>query len=688
MTMILIDIRRLVMPCVLSGWFGMLRGRDTVRVGLAGLFGLVGLLLFVGGSPAWGQGDVVSSVDESHGRAAHRLVEQWVRRGGVPGERAAAVRVTGVMGARITLRLDGVTLGQGTTVRKDLADRLTADGPGLPWTPLPAIDLIDLIEPATEEALQDAVDQVKRQNMEARIRAAGDPKATQGRADIDAQTLGPQLTVDLQIAYGPEQIVIAANAPDDLIYARFAPGYHGLFSLPGGGADGFRAEDTPVWPASSLARNASPRRQIVRLLTRSGLKPNDEKLLGRPDDVVVGRFRVLHIVRPQPELPVMRLVRGGQLLPARFVDEQTLTDMSSRVALHLYGRFIGIHGQVRGSYHPARAIYRPELASDLEAALASYTLVRYVNRRQRDGNNDQFLNAMVEASQRTVERVVGRLLAPDAEPDPVTSAFSLLTLIEAPAGTFDPALAERVAGQLVGMIDEDGRIPADPGNPEKLVPSASAAAAIAALAQWYGQTRDPQVGEVFVGALDTLWEAEGGRFNISTLPWIAMAHVHTAGLLEDAGLLDAQTRQQRSDNLAAMNLLIPEWQVIERPELGPSDVEGGIALAAAPEGAPPNPTWHTAQLFSFMATTLRDEQIVTGLQRPGTLVTASASARFLGQLMIDEPNCFGIRSPQEAVGGIRLSLWDNTLDIAPSAITLLGLLEMRDSLEALGGNDD
>lgn len=641
----------------------------------------------------------VPGVDESHARVVHRLVEDWMRRGGVPGERADAVRVSGAMGVRVTLRLDGVSLGQGTRVRPDLAERLTAAGPGRPWSALPAIDLIELVEPAAAEALADAVDQVKRQQLEARIRAAGDPGVQNNRADVEARELGPQLTVDVQIAFAPEQVVIPRDASADLIYARFASGYHGLFALPGdpgavpgavpgAGVGGFAAGDTPVWPASVVASNASPRRQIVRLLTRCGLKPDDDELLGRPDGVVVGRFEVLHVVRPKQDLPVMRLVRGGQILPGRFVDEQTLGDVADRVAMHLYGRFIGINGQVRGTYQPSRAIYKPEFASDLEAALASYTLVRYFDHKRRDGNNDQFFNAMVEASQRTVDRVVGRLLAPDEEPDAVTAAFSLLTILEAPGGTFDPALADRVSTMLLGMIRPDGELLTDPNDPKSRVNAVGSAAVLAALGQWYEQTRDAEVGEALSAAIESLWNRQGGRFDVNTLPWIALVHVQTSGLLEDAGLLDAQTRARRSADLAAMNGLIAEWQIVERPELGPPDVEGGIVLVEAPEGSPPNPNWQTAPLFGFMATTLRDKQVVSRLQRPGTLVTASASARFLGQLMIDEPNCFGIRSPQEAVGGIRLSLWDNTLDIAPSAITLMALLEMRETLDALAGDQE
>ncbi|MEM9916093.1 MAG: hypothetical protein AAF911_14150 [Planctomycetota bacterium] len=629
----------------------------------------------------------VPGVDEFHGRSVHRLVEEWVRQGGVPGERADAIRVVGALGVRVTLRLDGVKLGEGTWVRPDLAEQLTADGPGLPWRALPVIDLIDLIEPATAEALDDAVDQVRRQRLEARIRAAGDPDAPNVAADVDAAELGPQLTVDVQLAFAPEQVVMANDAPAGMIYANFAPGYHGLFAVPTAGVSAFAAQDTPVWPASALARNASPGQQIVRLLTRCGLKPDDEKMLGRPDGVAVGRFRVLHVVRPKAELPVMRLVRGGQPLPARFVDQQTLGDVAERVAMHLYGRFIGINGEVRGTYKPARGIYDPELASDLEAALASYTLVRYYDWRQREGNKDEFFQALVDASQRTVDRVVGRLLTPDDPPNAVTAAFCLLTILEAPAGTFDPAMDDRVAGLLRGLVDDDGRVLADAAAPDRLLSPAGTGAVLAALGRWYEHTRDPEVGQVLAAALESFWNRQRGPFDVNTLPWVALTHVQASGLLQDAGLIDDETRAQRSAGLAAMNELIAERQVVERPELGPPDVEGGIVFVDAPPGSPPNPNWQTAPLFGFMATTLRDEQIVPRPQRPGTLVTASASARFLGQLMIDDPNCFAIRSPAEAIGGIRLALWDNELDIAPSAITLMAMLEMLETLDVLSGGE-
>lgn len=615
-----------------------------------------------------------------------RMVEDWVKRGGVPGQRAEALPVGGVLGVRVTLRLDGVTLGEGTRVRGDLAAALPVDG-GAEWLRLPALDLVSLVEPATAEALDGALEAVQRRNLEARIRAAGTGDASRARGRVTAAELGPELEVDLQIALRPQRIVLAADDADDLLYARFAPGFHGLLTLPTPGGGGPAAAETPVWPATALAQNASPRRQVVRLLTRSGLAADDATKLGRPDGLPLGRFEVIHLVRPMRDLPVMRLIRGGQELPSRFVNRQTLIDMSDRIGFHLYGRFIG-NGRVRGPYLPARGVYQPAFAEDREAALASYTLARFAQRKREDGNNDKFFDAYFDAAQRTVEQVVGHLLAPDTEPDAVTAAFCLLTILETPAGQFDPALEPRVGQMLRNLFNENGLLLAAADQPDRVLPPASAAAVLAAMARWYDQTRDPETAQQLARGFEALWQQTDGRFDVNALPWITLAHVLSRGWLVDANLVEPAVVEQRGADLAEMIQLVGELQVVERPQLGPTDVMGGILLVPAPEGSPPNPAWQTASLLSFLATALRDEQIVPPLQRPGTLVTASATARFMGQLMIDETACFGIRSPPEALGGIRLSLWDNALDIAPSAITLMALLEMRDTLDVLGQNEN
>lgn len=661
----------------------------ALRPGVAGKsgsrrprIGLLAVLFLVGGvgvgSHAAAQPVPAPRPDESHARAAHRLVEAWVRRGGVPGDRAAAIRVTGAVGVRVTLRLDGVTLGTGTAVRPDLDALLKIEGPGQENEANErGVNLIDLMEIATDSAIGHAMQTVKERQLEQRIAAHRDPDQTAPLDEISPADMGRQVDVDVQIAHSPRRIVIGDQESADAIYARFAPGHHGLLGV----ADGVD-EAGLVWPATALAGNLPPDRQVLRLLVSVRLKPDQAEVLGRPGGVALYRFEALHIVRSRPDQPVLVLTRGGRLLPARFVDEKTLADISDRVGSHLYGRFIG-NGRVRGSYQPARGTYHPELADDREVALASYALVRYAERQRLDRKEEQvFVGHDLLAGEAT-EGVVGRMLAADARPDPVAAGFCLMTILRAPAGTFDPALRPRVAELLRRMIDDEGRLVADPHEPEAALPAASTAVALAALIELYDQTREPELGRQVVAVLDRLWTDHGGRFDVNTSPWIARAHVRSSPLLLASGLIDEATLASRSVDLKWMFDRVAESQVVARPGLGPADVVGGVVVRRGPDGSPPNPTWQTAPLFSFVATVLRDPRVAPPAGRFGMLVTAQSAARFLGQLMIDQPGCFAIRSPAEALGGIRLSLWDNRLDVAPSALTLLALLEMRETFAYL-----
>jgi hypothetical protein len=644
--------------------------------------GLLGLGPIVGGAAsALAQAGVdavaVSRPDESHARQAHRLVEGWVRRGGVPGERAEPIRALDVIGVRVTLRLSGVTLGEGTAVRPGLATALVGDAA----EPLPPIDLVSLLEPATSRALTAAVAAAEDRHLQARLRAARDPEARDVGEAITPRALGAQLDVDLQLAHRPQRIVIARPDRQDTVFARFAPGHHGLMTRPPDAP----AADTLVWPATALARNLQPDRQIVRLLHRSGAEPDAIDRLGRPDGLPLYRFDVLHLVRPRADQPVMLLTRGSERLPVRFVTRATLQGMMDRVGLHLFGRFIG-DGRVRGGYRPARGRYQPELADDRESALAAYALIRFERRKRADGNNDRVFETYVDQAAETVRQVASRALAEGATPQPVTSAFCLLAVTAAPAGTFEQDLRGRLTAQLLAWVDDAGRVRPETTDDEAGLPPAVSSIVLWALTHVYDQTRDAAVGQAVARLLDGLWADANGNFDINALPWVAAAHERIAPVLEQQGAIDAETRRRRAADLNRMAGLIAQLQVVERPRLGPDDVVGGIVVQRQPDDAPPSPDWKTAPLFLFLATAVRDEQIVPAADRPDVLVTLSGAARFLGQLMIDEPATFAVASPEEALGGVRLAPWDNRLDLAPSALTLLGLVEMIQSDQALRGS--
>ena len=72
------------------------------------------------------------------------------------------------------------------------------------------------------------------------------------------------------------------------------------------------------------------------------------------------------------------------------------------------------------------------------------------------------------------------------------------------------------------------------------------------------------------------------------------------------------------------------------------------------------------------------------------ILSAGLGSRFLAQLMFDTPNCFYVRSPDDARGGVRLMLWDNRLYITPTAMALLATLELERTLQTVrieGGAD-
>lgn len=637
------------------------------------LLGVLAALVLAG--PAAGQQAqdlAFPVVDDLQGLTSHRLVEQWVRRGAVPGERAGAMRASGVLGVRVTLRSRGLTVGTGTAMRGDLDAALKLADDRL--VPLP-VDLVTLLEPATSEALREVQANLQDRFLGAQLRAARDPNNPDPGALPDLADVGKTLSVDIQIACRPDRIVLAEDAPAGRVFARFAPGYHGLLARDDRGAT------FSVWPATALGQNATPNRQVIRLLDGMGLDPTKPERLGRPGGVDLYRFEVIHVVRPSLELPPAVLLRGGKILPGRFVDMPTLNNMAERMALHLSSRYIG-NARMRGTYHPATDRYHPELAPDLQATLGMYALVRYAQAQRAAGRHDALLNNIDRNAVELVNAVVGRQLAPDAPMDPVTSAFALLTIIEAPPDAFAPQLRDRVSTMLMDRIDDQGHVRADPDDAASQLPTASAAAVTAALARLYEQTRDPAVADAVARSAAALWQRAESRFDVNTLPWVAFTHQHAAHLLAEQGLIDEATLQDRDKTLADQLDMIAQLQVVERPVLGPDDVNGGIVLNPGPEGSPPNPAWQTAQLLSTLALCARDEAIVPRRKRADALVTASGAARFIAQLMLDEPNTFGLRNPIDALGGIRLSLYDNTLDLPPTALSLLAVMDLRDTINA------
>src|SRR5690606_9929063 len=140
---------------------------------------------------------------------AHRLVETWLRAGEVDREGLSPVRVTNLVGCRVTLRTNGFLIAMGDAVRPDVEAVVGQPGP--------PVDVVELVAQATEAALAE----LTRTLQDAELRARQDPALRRILEERpDARTLRPtpasiadRVLVDVQLARRLEPITIRRGAP-------------------------------------------------------------------------------------------------------------------------------------------------------------------------------------------------------------------------------------------------------------------------------------------------------------------------------------------------------------------------------------------------------------------------------------------------------------------------------------------
>lgn len=627
-------------------------------------------------------------LDATHARRARQLAEGWVLAGRVPDEPEAgepqSIRVTGAIGLRVTLRLSGQEIGAGEVFRDDIRQALDRRGQ-------PA-DLLPWLRKATTEALAAA----KGKLDDARWRAWRDPRLRDVEIfNPELAALTPRLTVGVQVAHKLQTIRLPRGAAPTDVYSKFAPGFHGL-RVPGQGG----APSGVTWPATALARNTLPQSQIVQPLHRAGFALEALDKVARAGGPGLQRFEVFHAVRPGLNQPPVVLVRGGAPRPIHGIDGQRKAEqMAFELAGHLVGRF-GEGNLVLGTYHPSSNRYDPALAPMTERALAAYALATHCALGLLDQPGDQTLQVWREKAKGVAIAVARDSLGPDGEVlDPLSGSLALLAMLEVPLGDDQQVLRSRLGEGLLSLRDEAGRFhppPTEEG--QRPAGQVQASLAMASLAALYEQTRHDDTGLAVHQGLSLLWADSGGRIDHNALPWFAMAHDRLGGLvaLMDDQQIDGSLQpalQEQREGLGQLLDLMQEQQILEKPLLGPNDVHGGFELNVAPAGSPPNPTWNTAMLLMFQSICLRSPEVMGQRNAAQAVFFADLARSFLSQLMLDRVSGYYVRSPDDAFGGVRWALWDNRLEVGPTAMTLLAVTELRVSerhvrLEAKAAADE
>ncbi len=597
-------------------------------------------------------------LDKSHAKRAYKQVEVWLSEASDTRQGAKPIPVTGLIGVRLVLRNQGVVMGEGEAYREDLHNAL--DGPGQ------SVDLVPLLLSATQSAEAG----VRERLADIRLRAVLAGRELRESEVVTVAEVSSNLSVDLELAFGLRTVTVPSDAEPDEVYTRFAPCYHGLAFV-----DAKRGSWSWIWPGDAASRNIAPSSQLVLGLKGLGKGRSAVKKLGRPGGTGLARFQTIHVVRPFAGSEPKTLVRSSGDLPRYAVGERDLGGISDRLIEHLYNRFTS-DGQVRGTYHPTSGRYDPLLASDDQAALASYAVVHYSRYLTTARPFDQSVAAYSRRATRAAVNLGQRMLEDGDTPEPRVLALVLLTLLEASVAESDQALRDRLGERLLSLVEHD--IAGD----EIGLNQGDAALASAALATLYERTREQRFGQAVWALMDQLWGRDDGVPNLAAMPWLVMANERAGGLLADTDPSGDKQEEltRRRAILASVIDRLCQHQVIETPTLGPDDVLGGFVLSPGPSGSPPNPDWRNAQPLMFLSIVLRDDRVTEGRDKLGWLLSAGYSARFVGQLMMDDAACYYVRDRVAARGGVRMAPWDNRLALAPTAMSLLAVTELQTSL--------
>ncbi len=603
-------------------------------------------------------------LDWSHALQAHRIVERHVTAGQVdPKLQMPEILVSGVVGIRVTLRWSGVTMGSGQWPAD--VDHAAAEAP----TPGPnqclgrAANLAFMASAATHRALQVVQQRLLDRHRSVVASGAGAPVG-------DPQSLtdaGPYLQADLQVAYDMQPLRLEGQDLWQSFYDQLIPGYHGLRITDSSDRQAIRT--AWIWPASALAGNMSPKSQLVRLLADLGYRSRDLSQMVRRAGLSLERFRTIHIVRPGRNLPVARLVQGVTDNDSIPFSSRSLEDIAHRGTDFLLRRRRP-DGHLAGTYHPSTDRYDPAVASAQDSALAVYALTRRATLLAQSDPDEQQLADAIKTARLLAGRLVRQLTdepGTDHRPtDPITLSLLLMALLESPALDQLRDDRTRLVSQLRSMRNRDGTFRSGTTLQSPPLKRSAQALVVCALSSLYEQTRDKHLGQQLAQSQNALWQEADTQAMLDMAPWLAISEFRMRRLMkaDPAGplktLIDALRRRSMATS-SRVDRGRTERQTNPSPVLNWQSAHGVWVLALALKQQDPD-----------------DKQEVIPW-----ILDCMTACQSLRDLMFDEPGCYYVRSHPDALGGVRKVVWDNRLGIGPTAMTILAVTQLQQTLVQL-----
>lgn len=583
-------------------------------------------------------------LDAGLARQAFSLGENWVARGRVP-RQTLTVAVRHLAAVHVTLRLDGLTLGQATVAVPTSQHRST-------------VDLMDYTRRGVAQALDVCLERVRKLN----------EQMPQRRLPTDMADLAPLLQLDLQCAYPP--VAMRFDSPIDLP-GLFRVGEHGLMLSHEG-------RNAWLFAGNAIAANLNLQAQIDRLLGQLDLPPITSQKLGKKDGPALHRFEMIHLVRLRQADDPAQLVRGRVPLETAPLNGKQADRYAAMWAKHLIARQQP-GGWFAGTYLPSANQYEPALSDPASCGLACYALARYARSlNPEDPRRQAAETAAIKGITALTKQLLGREGASITERPNLLQlsdcSMALIALLETPGTAKLKKQRDRLAGAILAMQKPNGVFRnADAAKArDATIPTASLAAY--AMARMYDQARQPQHLQCARRAIDVLLQNTPASKLPSAYPWLPMAEFELSRVGKGSPAL-VTFRE------AAIDILKKQ---VEAEQISPTglgkDAVGGFTQQSNFIG---EPTWLSARPLAMIAASLRVPYFVSEKERTLWLVNAARGMRFLAQLTTEPAGCYYVRNPGRALGGVHTAMWDNRQPLAATAMALLAGAELQLSLQSM-----
>lgn len=582
-------------------------------------------------------------LDEPVARQAYAVAAQWVSRGKASSD-PPQVLVTDLAGVELTVRLEGLRLGQARLLTEAPTDRRAE------------VDLMPLLARAVNAALMDADATLRA------LRSRPEGIAFEG----SLSDLAGQLALDIQFAHVPRPLQL-----DDLseLPRKIVPSGHGL---------ALQRQQQTAWlfSGTAIAANLSLQEQLYRLLAEVGLPAAQIRNIGKQVGPKVHAFRVIHLSgRPGTDGPA-RVDRFARRPASSTPDLARVKRTTDQWAQRLVARQRQ-DGRFSGTYHPSSSDYDPTIAGTADAALAVFALARYarlgdlIDQQNAPAANAARLGVIALCEQLVPTGPRGRETVTGPQLHLAPAAMTLAALIETSGTGGLKDRRDRLAGALLSMQNPDGSFRHRTGPEASSASIGSQALAVHAMVSMYEQTRDANYANHARAGLMSLWQQAGGDKAVAAMPWLAMAELAMARLDEPTANL-AKLRQ--------VARVVRQVQVQPTDASQPPDTTGGIILDAM---IIPEPTWQSARPLTMLALLPRDTRLSDPEQLNAHLMSITQGLGFLARLSLDQPNDWYVRQPGEARGAVRQAMWDNRQPLAATAMALLAGAEFQHTLDAL-----